>query len=246
MIRVHRQQLYNANTSTADVLLQQLKWPIEFLYVGMKIQNYYASSSAADKLQYMDRWQTFSSATDNTYLSTGQNVARYSSMVSTAGTVSITTGGSLTLPAGTWTQAIAVNDVLEVNGVRYAALSTAVAGSSTTITVNPAPATAVVTAASAACFKILSQGLECQTVSYAPTIDTLTIQAHGINIYNAFPNGFFNAYTSYHYGGPNINTPTDVGALFVPFCLYPGTYQPLTKRLVVVMSKYMASIEILC
>ncbi len=226
LIRVHKFQSYNANTSTADVLLQQLKWPIEYLFVGMKLQDYHNSSSAADRLRYLDRWHKFSYATDNTYLSTGQNVSRLSSLVSTAGTVSISTGGALTLPAGTWTQAVAINDVLEVNGVRYAALSAATAGSSTAITVNPAPATAVATAASANCFKVLSQGLEVQTTSYVPTIDSITIQAHGINIYNNFPSGFFTSYTSYHYGGPNINTPEDIGCLFIPFCLYPGTYQP--------------------
>jgi hypothetical protein len=60
----------------------------------------------------------------------------------------------------------------------------------------------------------------------AKTIDNLTIKAHGIPIFNNFPAAFYNAYVPYHYGGPNVRVPKDVGALMVNFCLYPGTYQP--------------------
>ncbi len=74
--------------------------------------------------------------------------------------------------------------------------------------------------------KLTMQGLELQTKSYAPTLNTINIQAHGVDIYKEFPASFFNAYTTCHYGGANINAPKDVGSLFVPFCLYPGTYQP--------------------
>jgi hypothetical protein len=42
----------------------------------------------------------------------------------------------------------------------------------------------------------------------------------------ALSNDFYRDYMTYTYGGPNINTPEDKGALMVNFCLYPGTYQP--------------------
>ena len=65
------------------------------------------------------------------------------------------------------------------------------------------------------------------TVSVASaTIDTVTIKAHGIPIYNSFVDTFYNAYLPYHFGGPNVNVPKDTGALFIPFCLYPSSYQP--------------------
>jgi hypothetical protein len=60
----------------------------------------------------------------------------------------------------------------------------------------------------------------------ANTLDSLTIKAHGIPIYNGFNSMFYNSYLPYHYGGPNVNVPADRGALFVNFNLYPGTYQP--------------------
>lgn len=55
------------------------------------------------------------------------------------------------------------------------------------------------------------------------TIDRITISAHGISLYNDIPADFFNYYTTYTYGGPNINTPTDQGVLMIPFNLYPYT-----------------------
>jgi hypothetical protein len=58
------------------------------------------------------------------------------------------------------------------------------------------------------------------------TIDSISINAHGIPIYNGFNSLFYNAYLPYHYGGPNVQVPQDRGALMIPFNLYPGTYQP--------------------
>lgn len=59
-----------------------------------------------------------------------------------------------------------------------------------------------------------------------PTVDTLQLQAHGINIYSTFKAQFFRDYQSYTFGGANIVTPEDPGAFMLNFCLYPGTYQP--------------------
>jgi hypothetical protein len=61
---------------------------------------------------------------------------------------------------------------------------------------------------------------------FTETIDTLQLQAHGINIYNTFKAAFFRDYQSYTFGGANIVTPEDLGAMMLNFCLYPGTYQP--------------------
>lgn len=58
------------------------------------------------------------------------------------------------------------------------------------------------------------------------TIDTIQLQAHGINIYQTYKAAFFRDYLTYTFGGANIVTPEDTGALMLNFCLYPGTYQP--------------------
>ena len=59
-----------------------------------------------------------------------------------------------------------------------------------------------------------------------PTLEYITIKAHGIPIYNNFPSKFYNAYIPFNYGGHNISAPKDCGAMMITFCLYPGTYQP--------------------
>jgi hypothetical protein len=160
---------------------------------------------------------------------------RKSTLVVTTSTVTVTAATGALTSSGFLTQALAVGDMVQVAGVRFAvtAVTDGAAGAAANVVVEPAPLANMSNVASASCFKLLSQGLEVVTQTHAPTVDSLTIQAHGINIYNAFPSGFFNSYTSYHFGGPNINTPEDIGCLFVPFCLYPGTYQPLTPVVVV-------------
>jgi Large eukaryotic DNA virus major capsid protein len=229
LIRVHRQQLYNANTDNAQVLLQQLKWPVEYLFVGMKVKNYFASSSAADRREHLDKWHKFSSATTNTYLTTGQEVVQKQRLLDT-GTITVTAStGALAGSVGSaLSVALAVGDSVQIAGVQYAvtAVTDGAVGDVPDVVVEPAPRANQTTVAGSSCFKLTRQGLEVQTTSYAPTLDTVALQAHGIDIYKQFPAAMFNYYTTYHYGGPNVNTPEDVGALMIPFCLYPGTYQP--------------------
>jgi hypothetical protein len=59
-----------------------------------------------------------------------------------------------------------------------------------------------------------------------PTVDTLTLTAHGIVLYDGFADVFYNAYLPFHYGGPALVTPDDPGALFVNMSLFPRSYQP--------------------
>lgn len=127
----------------------------------------------------------------------------------------------------TLAQAVAAGDIIRINGIDYRVTTGAAAGAAVTGVVVYAQATAAaaVTASvsiAANSRKITRQGLEIQTKRWAPTLDTLSINAHSIDIYKEFPVGFFNAYTGYHYGGPNINAAEDAGSLFVPFCIYPG------------------------
>ena len=191
----------------------------------MKIKNFHAASDPALKRQFLDRWHTFNNVSDQTYLSSGQNVLQGVQWVDAVTTVSITVGGALSTAGNATLVALATNDLLQVNGVIYA-LATASIPAGTAAgalgTVNPAPAVAVVAAPGTAAQKLVLQGLEYQTTRCNKTLNSLTIKAHGISIYDNFPSSFFNAYTAYHYGGPNINVPEDCGACFVPFCLYPS------------------------
>jgi len=72
-------------------------------------------------------------------------------------------------------------------------------------------------------------GVSNGSVSYetcAPVLDNLSIQAHGVPLYNQIPATFFNSYIPYNYGGSHIQTPDDCGVYMIPFNLYPGSYQP--------------------
>jgi hypothetical protein len=59
-----------------------------------------------------------------------------------------------------------------------------------------------------------------------PTVTTLTLTAHGIKLYDAFPRDFFSAYEPFHYGGEAIRPSTDPNALMMNFALFTGCYQP--------------------
>lgn len=77
--------------------------------------------------------------------------------------------------------------------------------------------------------KIAGSVMSSGTLTYptfTQTVDTLRLQAHGINIFQETDQRFFRDYMPYAFGGVNINTPADEGAFFMNFCLYPGTYQP--------------------
>jgi hypothetical protein len=247
LIRVHRQQLFTITPQTAssELHLQQLKWPIEYLFVGAKVRDYFDASDPAYKRQNLDVWDKYTYYADQTYRTTGQNCLRDSALtdggVTTGGVAAggkqlgVATTGALTTVAAPNDAVLAslpaVGDLIQIAGVTYTVSATtaaAVGDPVTTVTVTPAPAVAVANSiANSNGARLLSvRGTEVSTKRHAPTLDVLSISAHSIDLYKEFPSAFFNAYTTYHYGGPNVNAPQDVGSLFIPFCLYPGTYQP--------------------
>lgn len=74
--------------------------------------------------------------------------------------------------------------------------------------------------------EVVSQSSRLVFPEVTKTLTTIKIQAHGINIYQDLKAEFFSNYQPYIYGGYNIVTPEDEGAVMINFCLYPGTYQP--------------------
>lgn len=237
LIRVHRQQTYTSNTNSNELLLQQLKWPIEYLCVGLKIKAYHAGTAAGEPAQHLDKWHTFHTVTKTARTVTGQQLSKVQNLgVLGTLTVAVTndTGAVTFATSDTLAVAIAVGSILRIRGVNFfvsavggATVAAGTAGSAvgSGVVVNPAPGTLAI-AATTDVKVITQQGLELETDVCTKTFVDLTVKAHGISLYDQFPEGFFNAYTGYHYGGPNINTPDDCGLAFIPFCLYPGTYQP--------------------
>lgn len=262
LIRVHRQQNINADQSTAELLLQQLKWPIETLFIGMKIKDY-NSTDVALRRQHLDKWHTFSQITSTARTTQGWKAGKTTlknsaftiptsllkvsaaatsqlRLTSTAAWVigsndfaGIATGDIITLVLtaaltapdvdGTLTLEVARvqpdGDVSTKGYIEFIQLVSAVSATTGVSDVTITGATASVSTVAAA-----DTGFTVSTQTQ--TIDALSIKAHGIPIYNGFVSKFYNAYLPYHYGGPNVGVSKDIGALMIPFNLYPGTYQP--------------------
>lgn len=297
LIRVHRRQTHSASKDADSVLLQQLKWPIETMYVGMRVKDY-SSETATLQAEHMDKWHMFSQVDSTTsYAESGWETEQKQALngtsvsitpsggvltgtVTFAASTAVTGSGTLfdteTSPgdillvidfagdlhyvevanapgatnmtltavfpgtigdaksvvnitirsqstvAGTGTEfdtELSAGDTLVVDGIPYKVLSADAALS--------AVIDGAVNVTSTASFSKLVKMEKTHTVYKCnPTLDTITLKVHGINIYNSFPANFFNSYIPFHYGGPNVSTPTDCGVMMVTFNFYPGTYQP--------------------
>lgn len=165
LIRVHRFQSGRVLESTNNILLSQLKWPIETMFVGLRpAQNV----AAANPNQYRD-WHNLTLLTDQQLDVTASSQA----------------------------------EVMTDDGVAFNAVS-----------IKHKYATSRTTSNSV----VFPNSTE--------TVDTLQLQAHGIQIFATTRAAFYRDYLPYTFGGSNIVTPEDKGALMLNFCLYPGTYQP--------------------
>ena len=179
---MHRFQTNREAVATDNVLLSQLKWPIEYMFVGLRpTQNV----AVANVNQYRD-WHRLTLLTDNV----------------------------IDVPARS-NMKVAIDDTVAFNST-------------------------------AGKIKTASSHNTAERVgfpSYTETIDTLQLQAHGINIFQSYKSQFFRDYMSYTFGGQNINTPEDKGAYMLNFCLYPGTYLLELTILQLVSNRRLPSIN---
>ncbi len=233
LIRVHREQTFSASNSSDSVLLQQMKWPIEYMQVGMKLEDY-VSSSEVMRRQYLDVWDRFALHSIENYSDTNYDCFRREvltgsySVVPGVGVVLSVTAPTVGLVTGVGTSfdtELLPGDFIVIGGIPYAVDSVTSATALNLGTANqPLPPADV--ALTVDFFKYTRTPKNYLVSRYTSTIDAISIVAHGINIFNDFNGKFFNAYLPYVYGGPNLNTPEDCGAMFVNFCLYPNSYQP--------------------
>lgn len=176
---MYRLQKKSENVASDEVLLSQLKWPVETMYCGLRPR-------------INTQTPVWTEGAINTPV-TGTNPNAWRDWHNMA-----------------YLQDHTCDDIAEA--------------SSLLPTNNADPTAITVTAA----LSQNSQSLE-NRFTYTNTVKTLKtvkILAHGINIYADYNAEFFSDYLPYQYGGYNIVTPEDKGAIMVNFCLYPGTYQP--------------------
>ncbi len=224
LIRVFRFQRAIVDKSADEILLSQIKWPIETLYIGgrptvniSKLNTNMAKS-----------WDKFSFRTESTVHSGAQDVNAYfwgafgnDPAQAADYTAALTrSDGKLhglnfavilgVLPTAVLSVA-QVNTVLSRNG--YQPLSGTF--------VNPLlPLNAEIVAATPNSGALVSY-TECQSA-----FDNLGLKAHGIELFKKFGNTFYNSYLPWHYGAEYLQTPKDCGKVMMNFNLYPGTYQP--------------------
>jgi hypothetical protein len=267
LVRVHKRQDLSVNTNSVSLQCQQLKWPIEYIFAGMKMKAY-GSWQNVTSAEHLDKWHTFNLVVPKVRrsvgwesskyvkvtnlasalvggnlfgagsdLATNSNYLRLEQTAAAASTISasVCSGDKLTLPASsltTVTGGVAAPLTLTVLSVSEGTTTAkavvlfketvgylkSVLGSGTSVVVY-APATVAVNRA-------LPESVSSTVKTVKPTIDTVNIKAHGIDLYQTFPADFYASYLTFVFGGPNVNVPEDKGCLFVNFCLYPGTYQP--------------------
>ena len=258
LIRVHRRHFVEVKSPNGSTLLSNLKWPIEALFIGMRVNDYNTNSSDVLTVKkHLDKWYRFSQVKSEKRATQGWKSLKVSTTKHASMAVVFSTTATPPVLPTSFTLS-AASDVTPVTGTLVGGTATGLsAGDVLQFTFGASPAVVyTLTVAS-----VDDTGLEVQFVersnqvtgyaagnvitatavsvtsskpsesSYTvevlvPTLKTVALKAHGIPIYGAFPNGFYNAYKPLNYGGHNIRAPRDVGALMITFCLYPGTYQP--------------------
>ena len=222
LIRVHRNQTTRQDKDMNNVLLNLLKWPIETFYLMMQP----VSNADPNNPKSLQTWHRFSGVEDVTEDLTG--VA--SSAIDSVAKTQITAILAAADVAGTAAAQMAA----------YMALAHTTSGAASVLAIGAAAATAT-GATSTTVYNAVQlagnapwwshpvvQGASTQVDmrNYFRTVDRLSVQAHGIELYREFPSIFYDSYIPWNYGGQNITTPQDLGILMVNFTLYPGSYQP--------------------
>ena len=253
LIRVHKSQT-QSTTKDDKLLLNSLKWPIETLYIGIKNNAYHLDDTKSR--QHLDKWHKFSTVTPTKRTTQGWLSEKSFAVRSTKTTLGTalqellkTTGDTFTFITigGTDDAALSMvansvvdkslfslGSVMSYTDAADVLFSFKVVseGSGTVFTLinlNSATAGAIYLGTLVIKSLVITNSVTEQsfiTDVLTPNITELGIQAHGITLYSSMNSIFYNAYLPLTYGGAQLNTPKDSGALLMTFCLYPGIYQP--------------------
>jgi hypothetical protein len=238
LIRVHRFQSTRVNKTDDNILLQQMKWPIETLYIGLRpAQNIDTTSPLM-----LNSWHLYGYCqTVNVSLAALQNgwswnvallalpagitAAQYTAnFVSYNGlaldfVAALSSLGYIGIVAGTILSVEFLNAALLFNGFATIPLGTIAAPNF--------PGSAAAQPSGAQLGAALPAAEQQATyLQETRTITSLNLEAHGVPLYRDIPSAFFNQYIPYIFGGFHWNTPVDVGLNVITFNLYPGAYQP--------------------
>jgi hypothetical protein len=196
LIRVHRYGNISVNEEGQnEKLISQLKWPIEYIFVGMRPK---WNVSRANRWMWRD-WHRLSKVDTAVFQDEGDCVDAFSVY-----------GPKKT---GSWGEGGGITDNT----------NPAVVGNNTVYS----QANSAVGKVAQHAYRLVKHAVQRTEYTYEQAaLNSLTVTAHGITLYDYFNTAFYNSYIPYQYGGYNIRTPDDPGALMITFCLFPKTYQP--------------------
>ena len=226
LIRVHREHTASLQNASDNILLSSMKWPLETLYVGVRVTAYATTTTA----RHFDNWSSFRTRTVTAFAWNGVPVPYGAVPLGNTGTAALTpsvsTNGvsNLASAAGTPFSATTVGQVISVGGTLQVVVGKT---DSTHITVAPGFATTTAFDAATGMQSLTQIGqLTSEYPIESNNVDTLTLTAHSINLYNTTNTAFYTDYLPFTYGGPFMSAPQDRGCIMINFCLYPGSYQP--------------------
>jgi hypothetical protein len=173
LIRVFREQIQPVSSGAlSDILLSQLKWPIEYMFIALQ-----------------PTWNTNTTYNTNTWRDWHRMTKQINSLPSSS------------LLTNHYSQSVSEYGTPQAAG-------TAATPNTSGVTITQEAVSGV------------------QYWLPVPTIDNMSITSHGIQLFDHLPSPFYNTYMPYNFGTPMMNTPDDLGVMFVTFALYPGNYQP--------------------
>ena len=225
LIRVFRQHRVTVSNATDSVLLSQFKWPIETIYCGIRPRSNFDNNNAL----MPSSWHKYGAQALNSVESGEMDANAWKIGTALANdpgqaadyTASVTRldgkASGLNFATALGVAGVTVLSVTQINTVLQRGGYKPLVG---TFAAPATPTNLEVTAALPNGSKVVSY------YSNQPAIDSLGIQAHGIDLFKSYPAKFYNAYLPFHYGGEHIRTPEDSGKFMLPFNLYPGSYQP--------------------
>lgn len=225
LIRVHRLQKYTADKPNDEILLSQIKWPIETIYIGARPV---ANVDIAQTLMPQN-WHKWSNTALQTYTSNSMNTRNFQITTALANnpaqandyTASFTYYNGVSIGVNFATAlGVAGATVLSVTQINTALTRAGFPPLSGTFVNANAPTNLEIQAA------LPTAGVPVQYWNCSPSFNSVALKAHGIDLFKSFPNSFYNSYLPFHYGCDKIQTPEDCGKIFLPFNFYPGSYQP--------------------
>jgi hypothetical protein len=216
LVRVHRFQQQATSKSAEQIQLSQFKWPVEYIYFGLKLTEQETST------RHLDSWHLFSQRVCTAFDMEGALGSQQ--LITLTGTShAIASGTGNVTGIGTSYDTQLTPGVTVCIGGAMGVVQASPAITATTFTMSPAiSATAV--AAQGIGYIVDVPTAEVSVLN--SLVDTVAVQAHGIDLYKSAPIMFYNAYLPYQFGGQNVCTPADPGTAFINFSLFPKTFQP--------------------